>query len=139
MSRQGKAKKEGSVIEQVQDFYHQSFRFIQKCSKPNKKGKPANPRVHEDLASLRDRVPRDGFHWLLRQTHLHSHQQHHPRHELFPGRRALRLIITKIPVFCLFIKTRGFMASESIVLKGYEIEFCKGWTLETCIQSVLKG
>lgn len=38
-TKQGKGKKDGTVIEQVQNFYHESIRFLNKCEKPNKKGK----------------------------------------------------------------------------------------------------
>ena len=35
----GKGKKDGNAIEQLQNFYYESNRFINKCAKPNKKGK----------------------------------------------------------------------------------------------------
>jgi len=37
-TKQGKGKKSEGTIEQIQNFYHESVRFINKCSKPNKKG-----------------------------------------------------------------------------------------------------
>lgn len=76
-----KGKKDGNVVEQLTQFYHESDRFLRKCEKPSKKGKrELTTRVHEDPSGLCDWVPGHGIHRLLRQTHFHSYQQHHLGH-----------------------------------------------------------
>jgi len=81
----------------------------------------------------------NGFHWLLREAHLYPHQQHHSWNKLGRCKPCLRLIISKVVSFSLFIKTRGSMESDPIVLNEYKILFFNSQSFQETLNFVLEG
>ena len=59
------------------DFYEDSVSFMQKCTKPDKKGSlsSSNSRVYQDRHILRTRLRYHGQCRLRNQANLHSNQQ----------------------------------------------------------------
>ncbi|ONK72360.1 uncharacterized protein A4U43_C04F18610 [Asparagus officinalis] len=85
-----------SVVDPLRDFAKDSVRLVKRCHKPDRKEftKVAFRttigfvimgfvgffrRVHESGVSDHDRIRYYGIRWVLRQAHLHPHQQHHHR------------------------------------------------------------
>ena len=82
VSKKG-SKKNGNVVEQLQKFYDESTKFINKCEKPNKKGNISflTFRILENHTSMCDWISRYGIYWVLCQADFHPNQQHHLRNK----------------------------------------------------------
>ena len=72
---QGKKKVDETVMGQIKQFTTDSQRFINKCDKPDRKGRNSFaltlPRIYENSPSLHYWILSDGIHRIFRQTHLH--------------------------------------------------------------------
>ena len=78
-------KEEKNYMGQGKDMVRDWYNFLNKCAKPDKKGKRGvHPpcRVHENPDRLFCRIRRDGTDRLLYKTHFYSDQQHHHRRRL---------------------------------------------------------
>ena len=80
MGVNSKNKEEKTMVQEFKAFMNDSQMFLQKCAKPNQKGKllaTHTPRVHEDGPVLRPRHAHHRLRRLLHQARLHSNQQYH--------------------------------------------------------------
>ena len=73
-STQGKNKTDKSMVGQLKQFQVDSVRFLNKCQKPDRKGRSflLNPlRIHENSPGLRDWILSYGIYWIFRQIDFH--------------------------------------------------------------------
>ena len=78
-------KEEKNYVGQGKDMVRDWYNFLNKCAKPDKKGKRGvrlTRRVHEDPHCLFRRIRRDGPHRVLYKAHFYSDQQHHHRRRI---------------------------------------------------------
>merc|ERR550532_3000416 len=59
------------TVEPVRQFAKDSIRLVKRCTKPDKK------RIPKDRHCNRHWICHHGIHRIFRETHPHSHQQHH--------------------------------------------------------------
>jgi hypothetical protein len=68
-------KEVNNLVSNGKDFATDSVRFLNKCTKPDKKGRiSVICRVHEDRQFLRHRIRYHGSHWIRYQVGFHPHQ-----------------------------------------------------------------